>query len=116
MATKLYVGNLSYNTNEDQLKELFSQAGEVASVTVIIDKMTGRARGFGFVEMADEAGAKKAVETLNGYELDGRKIVVNEARPMTERPRTGGGGGGFRRGGGGFGGGRGGFGGGGDRY
>ena len=113
MATKLYVGNLSYNTNEDQLKELFSQAGEVASVTVIIDKMTGRARGFGFVEMADEAGAQKAVESLNGYEMDGRKIVVNEARPITERPRTGGG---FRRGGGGFGGGRGGFGGGGDRY
>ncbi len=110
MATKLYVGNLSYTTNQDQLKELFSQAGEVVSATVIIDKMTGRARGFGFVEMADDAGAQKAVETFNGYEMDGRKLVVNEARPMTEKPR---GGGGFR---GGFGGGsRGGFG-GGNRY
>ena len=114
MATKLYVGNLSYSTNDDQLKEIFSQAGEVTSATVIIDRNTGRARGFGFVEMADDAGAQKAVEMLNGYEMDGRKIVVNEARPMTEKPRNGGGGG-FRRGG--FGGGRGGFGGGGgDRY
>ncbi|MBI2677024.1 MAG: RNA-binding protein [Candidatus Yanofskybacteria bacterium] len=109
MATKLYVGSLSYNTGEDGLKEVFSQAGEVVSATVIIDKATGRARGFGFVEMADDASAQKAIEMFNGYELDGRKLVVNEARPMTERPR--GGGGGFR---GGHGGGRG-FG-GGDRY
>lgn len=118
MATKLYIGNLSYDTNEDALKELFAQAGAVASASVILDKMTGRSRGFGFVEMADDAGAAKAVETLNGYELDGRALVVNEARPMSDRPRTGGGGGrggfrgGNRGGGGGFGGGFG----GGDRY
>jgi len=92
------------------LKEVFSQAGEVVSATVIIDKVTGRARGFGFVEMADDASAQKAIEMFNGYELDGRKLIVNEARPMTERPR--GGGGGFR---GGHGGGGRGFG-GGDRY
>ncbi|HEY4484125.1 MAG TPA: RNA-binding protein [Candidatus Paceibacterota bacterium] len=110
MATKLYVGSLSYNTGEDSLKEVFSQAGEVVSATVIIDKVTGRARGFGFVEMADDASAQKAIEMFNGYELDGRKLIVNEARPMTERPR--GGGGGFR---GGHGGGGRGFG-GGDRY
>ncbi|MDO8495353.1 MAG: RNA-binding protein [bacterium] len=116
MATKLYIGNLSYDTNEDALKELFSQAGSVASASVILDKMTGRSRGFGFVEMADDESAAKAVETFNGYELDGRKLVVNEARPMSDRPRTGGDRGGFRGGnrGGGFGGG--GFGGGGDRY
>lgn len=108
MATKLYIGNLSYDTNEDALKELFSQAGAVTSASVILDKMTGRSRGFGFVEMADDASAVKAVEMLNGYELDGRKLVVNEARPMSDRPRTGGGGrGGFRGGnrGGGYGGG-----------
>ena len=92
------------------MKEVFSQAGEVVSATVIIDKVTGRARGFGFVEMADDASAQKAIEMFNGYELDGRKLIVNEARPMTERPR--GGGGGFR---GGHGGGGRGFG-GGDRY
>lgn len=111
MATKLYVGSLSYNTTDEQLKETFSQAGEVVSAQVMIDKLNGRSRGFGFVEMADEAGAQKAVETLNGYELDGRKLIVNEARPREERPKTGG----FRGGrGGGYGGGsRGGFGGGG---
>ena len=115
MATKLYIGNLSYDTNEDALKELFAQAGAVASASVILDKMTGRSRGFGFVEMADDAGAAKAVEMFNGHELDGRALVVNEARPMSDRPRTGGGSrGGFRGGnrGGGFGGGFG----GGDRY
>lgn len=109
MATKLYIGNLSYDTNEDALKELFAQAGAVASASVILDRMTGRSRGFGFVEMADDSGAAKAVEMFNGYDLDGRKLVVNEARPMSDRPRTGGGGGrgGFRGGnrGGGYGGG-----------
>ena len=110
MATKLYVGNLSYSTNDDQLKETFSQAGEVTSATVIIDKMSGRSRGFGFVEMADEASAQKAVEMFNGYKLDDRELVVNEARPQTDRPRTGGFGGGGRGGrSGGFGGGRGGY-------
>lgn len=105
MATKLYVGNLPYTANDDQLRELFSQAGAVTSAQVLVDKMTGRSRGFGFVEMADQAGADQAVQTLNGYEMEGRKLVVNEARPMSERPRTGGGRGGFRRGGSGFGGG-----------
>ena len=117
MATKLYVGNLSYSTTSEQLKEVFSQAGEVVSATVLSDKMTGRSRGFGFVEMADDAGAQKAIETFNGYKLDDRELTVNEARPMTERPRTGGfGGGGGRGGRGGFGGGRGGYGGGGGSY
>lgn len=122
MATKLYVGNLSYSTNDDSLKEVFSGAGEVVSANVIIDKMSGRSRGFGFVEMADDASAQKAVEMFNGYKLDDRELTVNEARPQTDRPRTGGfgggrGGSGGGRSGGGFGGGRGGYGGGGgDRY
>ena len=121
MATKLYIGNLSYTTNDDQLKETFSQAGEVVSAAVLTDRMTGRSRGFGFVEMADDASAQKAIEMFNGYKLDDRELVVNEARPMTDRPRSGGfgGGGGGGRGGrsGGFGGGgRGGYSGGNDRY
>ncbi|MBI5147882.1 MAG: RNA-binding protein [Parcubacteria group bacterium] len=101
MAKKLYVGNLSYNTNDAQLKDFFSAAGAVETATVIIDKMTGRSRGFGFVEMPNDDEADKAIETLNGKDLDGRAIVVNEARPMGERaPRSGGfGGGGGGRGG-----------------
>jgi len=117
VAKKLYVGNLSYNTNDAALKDLFSQAGAVESATVLMDKMTGRSRGFGFVEMTNDEEGAKAVETFNGYELDGRKLVVNEARPLADRPpRRSFGGGGSDRGG--FGGGRGGFGGGrgGDRY
>ena len=100
MATKLYVGNLSYQANDDQLKELFSQAGNVVSANVIIDKMSGRSRGFGFVEMGSDEEAAKAVETMNGYEMDGRKLVVNEARPMSDRPKfnRGGSGGGSRGG------------------
>src|SRR3989344_6459700 len=117
MATKLYIGNLSYSTNADQLKEVFSQAGEVVSATVITDKMSGRSRGFGFVEMADDASAQKAVEMFNGYKLEDRELTVNEARPMSDRPRGGGGFGGGGRGGhgGGFGGGRGGYSGGNER-
>ena len=111
MAKKLYVGSLSYNTTDDQLKQHFSQAGTVESATVITDKMSGRSKGFGFVEMSTDEEATKAVEMFNGQDLDGRQIVVNEARPMAPRaPRTGGFGG---RGG--FGGGRGGYGGGGGR-
>lgn len=104
MAKKLYVGSLSYNTTDAGLKEFFSQAGSVDSATVIMDKRTGRSKGFGFVEMSSDAEADKAVEMMNGKELDGRRLVVNEARPMTDRPprREGG----FRRGG--FGGGGGG--------
>ena len=103
MATKLYVGNLSYSTTDDQLKDLFSQAGNVSSATVIADKMSGRSRGFAFVEMASDEEAAKAVEQFNGYDLDGRKLVVNEARPLSDKPRFNRGGGGGGRG---FGGGR----------
>lgn len=86
MAKKLYVGNLSYGTTEESLRSAFSQAGEVVSTAVIMDKMTGRSRGFGFVEMAD-ADADKAIDMWNGKELDGRELVVNEARPLEDRPR-----------------------------
>ena len=84
MATKLFVGGLAWATTDDGLKQLFTQAGEVVSASVITDKMTGRSRGFGFVEMADEAGAAEAVKKFNGFDLDGRKIIVNEARPRPE--------------------------------
>ena len=91
MARKLYVGGLSYDTTEATLKEAFLAAGTVESATIIIDKMTNRSKGFGFVEMSSDEEAKKAIETLNGKELDGRAITVNEARPMEPRaPRTGG--------------------------
>ena len=83
---KLYVGGVSYSTTEDSLREAFSKAGEVASVAIIMDKMTGRSKGFGFVEMTTEEGAKAAIEMWNGKELDGRKLTVNEARPREERP------------------------------
>jgi RNA recognition motif-containing protein len=83
---KLYVGSLSYDTTEDSLKELFSQAGTVSSATIIIDKISGRSKGFGFVEMSSEEEAKKAVEMFNGKELDGRNLVVDEARPMKKKP------------------------------
>ena len=104
MAKKLYVGGLSYDVTDAQLNEIFAQAGTVESASVIIDRMTGRSRGFGFVEMASDEDAKKAVETLNGQEFAGRTITVNEARPMADRPRGGGGGGGFGGGRGGRGG------------
>ncbi|OGN02774.1 MAG: RNA-binding protein [Candidatus Yanofskybacteria bacterium RIFCSPLOWO2_12_FULL_44_13b] len=113
MLKKLYVGNLPYTATDDQLRDMFTQHGAVSSASVLMDKMTGRSRGFGFVEMENDEEALKAVDALNGTDFDGRKLVVNEARPMTERaPRRGGfggggGGGGFSRGGG-----RGGFGGG----
>lgn len=86
MAKKLYVGGLSYNTKEDVLKDAFSKAGTVESAVIIIDKMTGRSKGFGFVEMASDEEAEKAIKMLDGKELDGRKITVNEARPMEDRP------------------------------
>lgn len=90
MSTKLYVGGISYNTKEDSLKDHFSQAGTVTSVAIITDKMTGRSKGFGFVEMETEDEAKSAIEMFNGKELDGRQLTVNEARPKEDRPRTGG--------------------------
>jgi RNA recognition motif-containing protein len=88
MAIKLYVGNLSYGTTSDSLRDAFAQAGAVVSATVLSDKMSGRSRGFGFVEMED-ADAAKAIEYWNGKDLDGRKLRVNEARPMAERPARG---------------------------
>ncbi|MCX6723933.1 MAG: RNA-binding protein [Candidatus Staskawiczbacteria bacterium] len=100
MAKKLYVGGLSYNTTEATLRETFAAAGTVETATIIMDKMTNRSKGFGFVEMATEEEAKKAIEMLNGKELDGRTLTVNEAKPMEPRaPRTGGGFGGGSRGG-----------------
>jgi RNA recognition motif-containing protein len=85
MNKKLYVGSLSYDTTEDGLKELFSKAGTVESATVIVDKFSGRSKGFGFVEMSTEEEAQKAIDEFNGKELDGRTIIVNEARPMKQR-------------------------------
>ena len=85
MATKLFVGNLEYTVTGDDLKDLFSQAGTVGDAVVISDKMTGRSRGFGFVEMSTEEEAKAAVEKVNGADLKGRKINVNEARPLVPR-------------------------------
>lgn len=84
MAKKLYVGNLSYNTTEESLQNAFSQAGTVLKAQVISDKITGRSRGFGFVEMED-ADAEKAIDMWHDKELDGRKLIVNEARPMQPR-------------------------------
>ena len=101
---KLYVGNLSFDTNEDDVRELFSQFGDVTSVALINDRDTGRPRGFGFVEFADSASGQKAIDELNGKEFGGRNLNVNEARER--EPRGGGGGGGGGRGGRGGGGGR----------
>jgi RNA recognition motif-containing protein len=99
MESKLYVGNLSYNTTEDQLRTLFSQAGTVTSVTVIKDRDTGRSKGFGFVEMSTQAEAQKAIATFANYSLDDRQLTVNMARPREERPGGFGGGGKGGRGG-----------------
>jgi cold-inducible RNA-binding protein len=90
MAKKLFVGGLSYETTEATLKENFSKAGTVESATVIVDKMSGRSKGFGFVEMSSEEEAQKAIEMFNGKEIDGKSVTVNEARPMESRPRRGG--------------------------
>ena len=99
MGTKLYVGGLPYSTTEQQLSELFAQQGSVTSAKVITDKFTGQSRGFGFVEMATGEEAQKAISALNGTQMDGRTITVNEAKPQEKR--TGGGGGGYGGGGGG---------------
>jgi len=85
MAKKLYVGGLSYDTTDATLKETFSAAGTVESAAVIIDKMSSRSKGFGFVEMSTEEEAQKAIEMFNGKEIDGRSVIVNEARPMEPR-------------------------------
>ena len=96
MSSKLYVGGLPYSVTEGQLQEIFSAHGTVESARVITDKFTGQSRGFGFVEMSSGAEAQKAIEALNGTQLDGRTLVVNEAKPMQRRD----GGGGQRRSGG----------------
>ena len=105
MGNKLYVGNLAYSVRDESLQGAFSQFGTVTSAKVMMDRETGRSKGFGFVEMGSDAEAQAAINGMNGQALEGRAIVVNEARPREERP------GGF-----GGGGGRGGYGGGGDRY
>ncbi|MBM4134334.1 MAG: RNA-binding protein [Nitrospira sp.] len=94
MGTKLYVGSLPYSTTEQELSQLFSQHGTVQSAKVITDRYTGQSRGFGFVEMATGEEAQKAITALNGTELGGRTLVVNEARPQEKRSFGGGGGGG----------------------
>jgi len=108
MATKLFVGNLSFNTTEGDVLDLFKQAGNVSSCELIVDKFTSKSRGFAFVTMGTQEEATKAVTEFNGKELDGRALTVNEARPREDRPRSGGGGFGGGGGGGGYGGGGGG--------
>lgn len=87
MAKKLYVGGLPYSTTQDALRDAFSQAGTVESATIITDKMTGRSKGFGFIEMASDDEANAAIEMWNGKDFGGRSLTVNEARPMRERTR-----------------------------
>ena len=89
MAKKLFVGGLPYSVTSDELKQHFSQAGNVASAQVITDKFSGRSKGFGFVEFENDADADKAIETLNQTDMGGRNIVVSEARPKTQRPQGG---------------------------
>ena len=116
MGNKLYVGNLAYSVRDDDLQQAFAQFGTVSSAKVMMDRDTGRSKGFGFVEMGSDAEAQSAINGMNGQALDGRALVVNEARPREERPggfgggggRSGGFGGGGRSGGGGYGGGGGG--------
>jgi RNA recognition motif-containing protein len=125
MAKNIYVGNLAWAVTADDLLDLFGQHGKVARAQVITDRETGRSRGFGFVEMEDDAEAQKAIEALNGFNHNNRPLMVNEARPREERGPGGGGrggygggggGGGYGGGGGGYGGGGGGYGGGGGGY
>jgi RNA recognition motif-containing protein len=113
MGKRLYVGNLSYNVTNQSLEELFAEFGAVKSAQVVMDRDTGRSKGFGFVEMADDNGANEAIRSLNEKQHDGRPLTVNEARPREERGGGGGGGGGRSYGGGGGGGGGRGYGGGG---
>ncbi len=103
MGKRIYVGNLSFNTTSDDLRDTFGEFGEVTTASVVSDRETGRSRGFAFVEM--DSGADEAIAALNGRELSGRTLTVNEARPREERRSGGGGGGGYRGGGGGGGGG-----------
>jgi len=109
MAKKIYVGNLAFSVNDEELQQAFSAFGNVTSARIVIDKMSGRSKGFGFVEIEDDSAADEAINKMNGQEIGGRPVRVSEAKPQEDRPR------GPRRDGGGFGGGRGGFGGGGGR-
>jgi cold-inducible RNA-binding protein len=104
VANNLYVGNMAFSTTEETLRELFSQYGTVTKAQLVMDRETGRPRGFAFIEMSD--GGDQAIAALNGSQLDGRSLTVNEAKPREERPRSGGGGGYGGGGGGGGGGGR----------
>ena len=107
MSTKLFVGNLSFNITENALQDAFAAHGTVVETNLMMDRSTGRPRGFGFVTMSTPEDAQKAIEALNGMQLDGRALTVNVAKPREERPPGGGGGGGRRDYGGGGGGGRG---------
>jgi RNA recognition motif-containing protein len=107
LSKKLYVGNLPFDANADELREMFSAYGRVISATLVTDRETGRPRGFGFVEMAE--GAEEAIQALNTAQFGGRSLTVNEAKPREDRPRTGGSGGGYGAGGRGGSGGRGGY-------
>lgn len=89
MATKLFVGGINFQTTQDVLADAFAKAGSVVSATIVTDRMTGRSKGFGFVEMGTEAEAQAAIEMYNGQEVDGRKLTVNEARPKEDRPASG---------------------------
>jgi RNA recognition motif-containing protein len=100
----IYVANIPFKASEQEFRELFEEFGEVSSAKIIMDRETQRSRGFGFVEMADEAAAREAINKLNGSDFLGKTLVVNEAKPKTDGPR-GGGGGGYKSGGGGYGGG-----------
>lgn len=110
MGNKLYVGNLPYSVRDSDLEQAFSQYGTVSSAKVMMERDTGRSKGFGFVEMGNDAEAQAAIQGLHGQPMSGRSLVVNEARPMEPRPPRsggyGGGGGGYGGGGGGYGGGR----------
>jgi RNA recognition motif-containing protein len=97
----IYVANIPFKASEQELKGLFEEYGEVSSAKIIMDKVTQRSRGFGFIEMSDEAAGRQAITSLNGFNFLGKTLVVNEARPKTDAPRSGGGGGGYRSGGGG---------------
>ena len=97
MSTKLYVGNLPYQTTESDLQALFESAGAVATINIVRDRATGQARGFAFVEMSDVEGAKRAISELDRHEYGGRNLTVNEAKPMTPRANNGGGFGGGRQ-------------------
>jgi len=117
MGNKLYVGNLPYSFRDDDLQQAFAAHGTVTSAKVMMERDTGRSKGFGFVEMGSDAEAQTAISAMNGQQYGGRGIVVNEARPMEPRPpRSGGGYGGGNRSGGGYGGGSGGYGGGRNSY